>query len=72
MKKEYLIRGLRFFGGSVLILIGIVGIFLPILQGWLFIFLGLFLIKPEYAYRLRDKGLELKAKYLDPYLKKKL
>ncbi len=41
--------------GAVLILAGIVGLFLPILQGWLMIFLGLSLIAPDFARRLRRK-----------------
>lgn len=33
--------------GSLLILLGIVGLFLPILQGWLMIFAGLALLSPH-------------------------
>ena len=34
-------------GGTVLILLGIVGLFLPILQGWLMILAGLALLSPH-------------------------
>jgi len=33
--------------GSILLLLGIAGLFLPILQGWLMIFAGLLLLFPE-------------------------
>ena len=33
--------------GSVLILLGLSGIVLPILPGWVFIFAGIFLISPR-------------------------
>ena len=41
--------------GIVLILVGIVGLFLPILQGWALIFLGLTLVSPALARQLRRR-----------------
>ena len=41
--------------GVFLILLGIVGLFLPILQGWALIFLGLTLVSPSVAGRLRRR-----------------
>jgi uncharacterized protein YqgC (DUF456 family) len=38
---------LRIVAGSILLLLGIAGLFLPILQGWLMIFAGLLLLFPE-------------------------
>ncbi len=41
--------------GVVFILLGIVGLFLPFLQGFLFIFIGLSLIAPRFAERLKHR-----------------
>jgi uncharacterized protein YqgC (DUF456 family) len=38
---------LRMVAGGTLLLLGIAGLFLPILQGWLMIFAGLLLLFPE-------------------------
>ena len=38
---------IRIIGGSVLLLLGVLGLFLPILQGWLFLALGLLVIFPK-------------------------
>jgi YfiH family protein len=43
--------------GLILILVGIVGLVLPVLQGWLLIFLGLSLIAPQQAERITYKAL---------------
>ena len=40
-------RLLRLVVGGLLILLGIIGGFIPILQGWVFIILGLSVIAPE-------------------------
>lgn len=40
-------RWLRLSLGLVLLLIGIVGLFLPVLQGWLMIGMGALLLAPE-------------------------
>lgn len=42
MKKFF-----RFVFGIMFILLGIIGLFLPILQGLLFIFIGLLILAPE-------------------------
>ena len=40
--------------GSGLILLGIIGLALPILPGLLFIFLGIYLLKPEWLQKLKN------------------
>ena len=42
--------------GAVLVLIGIAGLILPVLPGWLFIFLGLSFIAPEFAEKNKKKS----------------
>ena len=42
--NHILIKIIRFISGIFLIILGIISGFLPILQGWLFILLGLFLL----------------------------
>mgnify|MGYP003929685425 CR=1 FL=1 len=37
----------RLLAGSVLVLFGIIGGFIPILQGWVFVLAGLALMAPE-------------------------
>jgi uncharacterized protein (TIGR02611 family) len=39
--------------GWAFILLGIIGLFLPILQGFLFIFIGLIILSSEYAWAHR-------------------
>lgn len=34
-------------GGSVLLLVGVIGGFIPVLQGWIFVIAGLTLMAPE-------------------------
>lgn len=46
---------LIFSAGVLLILVGIAGLFLPVIQGWLMIFLGLSLIAPRFAERLKRR-----------------
>lgn len=46
---------LRVGAGIVLLLLGIIGLFLPILQGWLFIALAIPLISPEHGKKLIEK-----------------
>lgn len=50
--KRVLLVGL----GILLIGVGIVGLFLPILQGWAMIFMGLALVSPSLARRLRGRA----------------
>lgn len=45
-KKSKIIRALEIVGGVLLITLGIVGLFLPLLQGVLFIFGGIMLLFP--------------------------
>jgi YfiH family protein len=49
--KRILVFGL----GVVLIGVGIVGLFLPVLQGWAMIFMGLALISPRLARKIRGR-----------------
>jgi len=63
-------RTLRLIAGIFLLLLGCLGLFLPVLQGILFIILGLILLAPES--KLIQKGLEkLKERYPDIFLKVK-
>ena len=50
--KRYLVLGLRNVAGVALILLGVISGFLPILQGWMFIVLGLSLIQHPLKLRL--------------------
>lgn len=54
MKQKFL-RGLRISVGIFIFLLGLIGIFIPILQGWLFIIAGIFLINPDWGRRLKEK-----------------
>jgi uncharacterized protein (TIGR02611 family) len=55
--KRVLWRILRLTAGWSLIAVGVIGLFLPILQGFLFIFSGLAILSTEspWARRLLDK-----------------
>lgn len=46
MKRKAL-RWFRLIGGTLLIVAGIIGGFIPILQGWMFVVAGLALMAPE-------------------------
>lgn len=48
--KKFLLK----LAGIAFLLLGIAGLFLPILQGWLFIFIGLSLLSPRLAARIRS------------------
>ena len=37
----------RLIAGSILLIVGVIGGFIPVLQGWIFILLGLSIIAPE-------------------------
>ena len=58
-------KTLRFVAGWSLIVVGIVGLFLPLLQGVVFIILGVIVLAPESPriQRLRDK-METRAPHL--------
>ncbi len=45
--KRQVERVARIVGGSVLLIIGVIGGFIPVLQGWIFVIAGLTLIAPE-------------------------
>ncbi len=45
--RRRVVRVARLGGGSVLIVVGVISGFLPVLQGWLFILLGLSIMAPE-------------------------
>lgn len=46
MRRKAL-RWFRLIGGTLLIIAGIIGGFIPILQGWMFVVAGLALMAPE-------------------------
>lgn len=61
-------RIVRLIGGFLLLVLGFIGLFLPVLQGILFIILGLLLLAPESE--IIRSGLEkLKKRYPDIFLK---
>ncbi len=45
--KDTVKRALRITGGVLLLCLGVLGLFLPILQGWLFLGMGLLLLFPK-------------------------
>jgi len=45
--RKQVIRYARLAAGTVLILFGVIGGFIPILQGWVFVVAGLTLVAPE-------------------------
>jgi len=47
-------KTLLFIAGLFLIALGIVGLILPVMPGWIFIFLGLSFIAPEFAEKLKQ------------------
>jgi uncharacterized membrane protein YbaN (DUF454 family) len=61
-------RIVRLIAGFLLLVLGFIGLFLPVLQGILFIILGLLLLAPESE--IIRSGLEkLKKRYPDIFLK---
>lgn len=54
---------LRITAGVILLLLGIIGLFLPILQGWLLIFIAIPLIHPEYGKKMVEKLKTWKEKW---------
>ncbi|MCX6734786.1 MAG: hypothetical protein NTZ25_02635 [Candidatus Peregrinibacteria bacterium] len=47
-----IIRSLKFISGIILVLIGLIGLVMPILPGWLFLIPGLILIKPSHKEKI--------------------
>lgn len=46
---------LRYLVGFILLLFGMVGLVIPIVQGWILIFAGIFLINPAFARKMKEK-----------------
>lgn len=69
-EKEPLIRQLDSFRkwrnwiAIPLIVVGVISLMLPILPGLAFLFLGIMLINPELADRIKDKVLNLKKRFV--------
>ncbi len=57
--KQFTLKILRIVSGVICILIGVIGGFIPILQGWVFILLGLGLLSKDIPY-IRTKRDQLK------------
>jgi uncharacterized membrane protein YbaN (DUF454 family) len=55
---------LRIALGLFLLMIGIIGLLLPVLQGWLFILIAIPLISPEHGRRMVAKLKEWKERYV--------
>ncbi|MBI2638692.1 hypothetical protein HYW83_03825 [Candidatus Peregrinibacteria bacterium] len=55
---------LRITAGLALLMIGIIGLLLPVLQGWLFIFIAIPLISPEHGKKMVAKLKEWINKYV--------
>lgn len=55
---------LRIALGLFFLLIGIIGLLLPLLQGWLFILIAIPLISPEHGRKMVSKLKEWKDKYV--------
>jgi uncharacterized protein len=56
--RRTVVRTARLVAGSLLVILGVISGFIPILQGWVFILMGLSIMAPEsqYARRLLDWG----------------
>ena len=52
--KRRIVRAARNVAGMLLILLGVISGFLPILQGWVFIVLGLGLIDHPFKHRVHE------------------
>ncbi len=46
----HLKRAIRFILGGIFLLVGIAGLFLPILQGWLFVGLAIFTLSRDFKF----------------------
>lgn len=60
VNRSLLWRATKISAGSLLVLLGLAGLLLPVLQGILFLVLGLGLLSTEIPW-LRDKRVRLKA-----------
>ncbi len=54
MVKNF-IKGCRIFLGIVSFLFGIIGLVIPVIQGWFFLIAGIFLVHPESAKKIKNK-----------------
>jgi uncharacterized protein (TIGR02611 family) len=76
VRRPLLIRIVAVIGGTVLVLAGIIGLFLPVVPGWLMIIPGLAILATEFVWarRLLDtakaKASEVKSKVSKPGVKK--
>ena len=68
MQKEYIKRIIRYVTGISFLILGVIGLFLPILQGILFIITGLLILAPE-SKKIQNLLEKLKKKYPDLYNK---
>jgi uncharacterized membrane protein YbaN (DUF454 family) len=63
--RESVLKGLRVAGGATLVLIGLAGLVLPIMPGWLFVIPGLVLLSADVpAIRRRLRYLERRYPWL--------
>jgi uncharacterized protein (TIGR02611 family) len=76
VRRPLLIRIVAVIGGTILVLAGIIGLFLPVVPGWLMIIPGLAILATEFVWarRLLDtakaKASEVKSKVTKPGAKK--
>ncbi|MEE2709441.1 MAG: PGPGW domain-containing protein [Gemmatimonadota bacterium] len=68
IEKRFIIRFAQTIVGWMFILLGIIGVFLPILQGVLFMVIGLMLLSNRYAFA-RNLLLKAEEKYPKEYAK---
>ena len=61
-----LLQGVRKSAGFVLILLGLLGLLIPFVQGWLLIFAGAFLINPKWAKSTKETMERFFRKNTDP------
>ncbi len=47
MVRRHIVRYIRLGGGFLLVIFGVVGGFVPVLQGWVFVVAGLTIMSPE-------------------------
>ncbi len=64
-------RIIRYFLGISFLILGAVGLFLPILQGILFLLAGLLILAPE-SKHIKILHIKLRKKYPELFLKSKL
>lgn len=72
LKTAALAKLLELAAGSGLVLLGVAGLILPVMPGWVFLIPGLVILSRHFhwARRLLDWAKEQKAKHVDPVLNK--